>query len=46
VLTRVEVRWDHAADGTNGGKLFGGEVTGEPERKNAYLLAANVIYKF
>jgi hypothetical protein len=46
VLTRVEFRWDHAADGSNGGKLFGGEVTGDPERKNAYLLAANVIYKF
>jgi hypothetical protein len=46
VLTRVEVRWDHAADGKNGGKLFGGENEGQPERKNAFLAAANVIYKF
>ena len=46
VLTRVELRWDHAADGVNGGKLFGGTTTGVPERKNEYLLAANVIYKF
>jgi len=37
----LEVRWDHAANGT---KVFGG--TSSPTRKNALLLAANVIYKF
>jgi hypothetical protein len=46
VLTRVEVRWDHAADGENGGKIFGGSRSGIPERKNEYLIAANVVYKF
>lgn len=43
VLTRLEVRWDHAADGTH---AFGGKSTGFPDRKNEWLLAANVIYKF
>jgi hypothetical protein len=41
VISRLEVRWDHAANGT---KVFGG--TSSPTRKNALLLAANVIYKF
>ena len=40
VLSRVEFRWDHA----DSGKLFGGNVS--PTRKNNYLLAANIIYKF
>jgi hypothetical protein len=44
VLTRLEFRWDHAADGT---QPYGGPSTfGSPSLKNAYLLAANVIYKF
>ncbi len=43
VLSRLEVRWDHAADGT---KAYGGEVVGVPTKKNAVLIAANVIYKF
>jgi len=41
VLTRVEFRWD-AADH---GNMFGG-TTGAPTRQNAFMLAANVIYKF
>jgi len=44
VLSRLELRWDHAADGN---EAYGGEGTvATPNRKNAYLLAANVIYKF
>jgi len=42
VLSRLELRWDHAA---SGGDLFGGSV-GDPSRKNEYLVAANLIYKF
>jgi hypothetical protein len=42
VLSRVEFRWDHVEHGL----LFGGTVPGEPTRANAYMLAANVIYKF
>jgi hypothetical protein len=42
VITRVEFRWDHG----DNGQYFGGTVSGEPDRKNAYLLAAQVIYKF
>jgi hypothetical protein len=43
VLSRVEFRWDHSADGT---PAFGGEGSGAPNRDNAYMLAANIIYKF
>jgi hypothetical protein len=43
VISRVELRWDHSLMGNN---LFGGTVTGEPELKNAWMLAANIIYKF
>ncbi len=42
VLSRVELRWDHA----DNAKLFGGTVSGVPTRKNAVLVAANIIYKF
>jgi hypothetical protein len=42
VLSRLEFRWD-AADH---GNLFGGSIPGAPTRQNAFLLAANVIYKF
>lgn len=38
VISRLEARWDHAMDG-NG-------VYGNGGRKNDYLLAANLIYKF
>ena len=40
VISRVEARWDHG----DNGKFFGG--TSFPDRRNAYLLAAQVIYKF
>ena len=36
VLSRVEFRWDHAADGS---KVYNG-------KGNDYLLAANLVYKF
>ena len=46
VLSRVEFRWDHSA---NDQAIFGGtggtSGTG-PNRDNAYMLAANIIYKF
>jgi len=42
VLSRIEFRWDHVEHGY----AFGGTVPGEPNRADAYLLAANVIYKF
>jgi hypothetical protein len=43
VLSRLELRWDHAADGT---LAYGGTVPGTPNKKNAYELIANVVYKF
>jgi hypothetical protein len=43
VLSRLELRWDHAADGS---EAFGGDDPGDPEKKNAFLVAANLIYKF
>jgi hypothetical protein len=47
VITRLEVRWDHAADGVD---AFGGDgAIGSgfaPDKKNEVMLAANVIYKF
>ena len=42
VISRVEFRWDHVEHGL----AFGGTVPGAPDRANAFLLAANVIYKF
>ncbi|EEF57764.1 outer membrane beta-barrel protein [Pedosphaera parvula] len=55
VISRLEIRWDHALDGST---AFGG--TGTPllnsdtppglastgNRRNSYIIAANVIYKF
>lgn len=43
VLSRIEARWDHAADGS---EAFGGEERGYPTDKNAVMIAANIIYKF
>ncbi|MGP8239366.1 MAG: outer membrane beta-barrel protein [Limisphaerales bacterium] len=43
VISRVEVRWDHAADGS---APFGGTVVGTGAKVNEVMLAANVIYKF
>jgi hypothetical protein len=48
VISRVEFRWDHG----NNGKFFGsnsntsGTGTEDATRRNAFLLAAQVIYKF
>ena len=42
VLSRIELRWDHSLTGD----LFGGEVTGRPARTDAWLLVANVVYRF
>jgi hypothetical protein len=47
VISRLEIRWDHAA---NGSDAFGGNpanLTGDaPNKKNEVMVAANVIYKF
>jgi len=50
VIIRLELRWDHSLLGND---LFGGtsDVTegstaANADRKNAWLLAANIIYKF
>jgi predicted porin len=44
VMTRVEFRWDHS---TSGDDIFGGATpASSPTLKNAFVLAANVIYKF
>ena len=43
VLARLEFRWDHAEHGAG----FGGVATGAaPTAENAFLLAANLVYKF
>ena len=42
VLSRIEFRWDHVEHGM----AFGGTEAGAPTRENAFMLAANVIYKF
>jgi hypothetical protein len=42
VITRLEFRWDHGSNG----KFFGGEVAGDATRRNAFMLAAQAIYKF
>src|SRR5262249_36528816 len=49
VLSRLEFRWDHQADGL--GRAYGapGAAANNPfggSRRNAYLIAANVVYKF
>ena len=44
VTSRLEFRWDHAAGEV--GNAYGVNSAGEPDLKNAYLLALNVIYKF
>lgn len=43
VLSRLELRWDHAASGDG---LFGPARATENARKNEFLVAANLIYKF
>jgi len=46
VITRLEARWDHAANGVDafGGTGALGSVL--PDKKNEVTIAANVIYKF
>jgi hypothetical protein len=44
VISRLEMRWDHSLSGE---KTWGGDdLTVGPSRKNEWLLAANLIYKF
>lgn len=43
VISRLELRWDHDLTG-NG--LYGGTSEGSGDMVNAWMLAANVIYKF
>jgi len=43
VISRVEFRWDHSLTGSD---AFGGDTAGTPTRDDAYMLAANIIYKF
>jgi hypothetical protein len=43
VISRLEVRWDRSV---NGNEEFQGTEVGVPVRFNAFLVAANVIYKF
>jgi hypothetical protein len=51
VISRLEIRWDHAANGAN---AFGGSsysyydesYYNRPDKKNEVMVAANVIYKF
>ena len=42
VISRVEFRWDHGDNGS----YFGGTSVGAPTRRNAFMFAAQVIYKF
>jgi hypothetical protein len=52
VLSRLEVRWDHALEGhpfggtVPGASGAGGIVPGGADQKNAVIVAANLIYKF
>jgi hypothetical protein len=43
VMSRVEFRWDHAADAST---PYGGTVVGAGTKSNAYMLLASVAYKF
>ena len=44
VMSRLEFRWDHDCAG---GAAYGGSGVGAPPTlQNAFLLAANIIYKF
>jgi hypothetical protein len=44
VLSRLEFRWDHAEHGNSFGSIQ--LPTGTASAENAFMLAANVIYKF
>ena len=43
VLSRLEARWDHSASGSD---AYGGSVPGTPTKKNNFIFAANLVYKF
>ncbi len=43
VLSRLEFRWDHAADDSN---AYGGTVAGVGTKSNSYILLADIAYKF
>lgn len=44
VISRLEFRWDHAADGSS---PYGGETLDDvPSKRNNYILLANIAYKF
>jgi hypothetical protein len=44
VVSRLEFRWDHAADGT---KPYGGTSSSDPgDNADSYILMANIAYKF
>jgi hypothetical protein len=53
VISRLEIRWDHAANGADAfggvgtpGQTASGAPAGYPTKKNEVMVAANVIYKF
>jgi hypothetical protein len=43
VLSRLEARWDHSASGS---EAYGGSTVGLPTKKNNFIFAANLVYKF
>jgi hypothetical protein len=43
VLSRLEIRWDHSGNGLD---EFGGTVAGQPDSKNAWMAALNLVYRF
>ena len=43
VLSRLEVRWDHVS---SGGEPLGGTTAPGGGKKNAWMVAANLVYKF
>ncbi len=45
VISRLEVRWDHAGQG-RGFQYYGGTAAGVPARLNEVTVAANIVYKF
>jgi hypothetical protein len=46
-ISRLEIRWDHAANGADSFGGAGAAGSGSlPDKKNEVMLAANVIYKF
>jgi hypothetical protein len=49
VLSRIEFRWDHSADGSDaygGTPVPGSTAPVPPTRKNSYILLADITYEF